>query len=72
MRSQEARARRLAARQGLRLVRARSRTPQDYLYGTYGLIDDETNAWVAHDACQRGYGLTLAEVEAWLAEPAPA
>jgi hypothetical protein len=62
----ENRLRRVAARQGLALRKTRRRDPRAYDYGTYMLVDVETNAVVASDATGHGYGLTLEEVAAWL------
>jgi hypothetical protein len=65
----ENRVRRMAQRQGLALVKSRHRDPWATNYGTYGLIDPDTDAWVAHSG-RSGYGMELDEVEAWLTEPA--
>jgi hypothetical protein len=60
----ENRLRRMAERQGLRLVKSRRRDPRAIGYGTYGLIDGR-NRLVLGDR-QNGYGYTLDEVETWL------
>lgn len=65
-RAHEARVRRAAKRQGLQLVKSRCRVPEAFVFGTYGLIDPARNAWVAHRGGD-GYGMSLDEVEAWLA-----
>jgi hypothetical protein len=66
-RGREQRLRRAAKRQGVALVKAKTRSPDHPSYGTYGLIDPARNAWVAAD-WNNGYGLTLDEVEAWLSD----
>jgi hypothetical protein len=66
----ENRLRRMAERQGYQLVKSRRRDPRAWDYGTWGIIDPFTNAWVLHDfATGRGYGLDLDEIEAWLTRP---
>jgi hypothetical protein len=66
-RSYETRLRRAADRQGLRLQRSRLRDPRSYGYGTYQLIDVDTNGIVYADwALQRGFGLDLADVAHYL------
>ena len=62
----EAFVRREAKRQGLKLVKSRTRTTRAYEYGTYGLIDPSINAWVLTDPAGRGYGYSLTEVLDWL------
>jgi hypothetical protein len=47
---EENRLRRVAARQGLRLVKSRRRDPRTSDYGTYMLLDAETNAVVQGEA----------------------
>lgn len=61
----ENRLRRVAKRQGLELKKTRRRDSRAYDYGTYALIDPNTNALVAGDI-NSGYGLSLHEVEAAL------
>ena len=63
----ENRLRNMAGRQGLRLTKARRRDPQALDYGTYMLIDANTNALVAW-GLQSGYGMTLDEIETCLKE----
>lgn len=58
----ESRLRSEAQRQGLRLQKCRSRNPENWLYGTYHLVDASTNAIVA-SGTQNGFGLTLDDVE---------
>jgi hypothetical protein len=61
----ENRLRRMAERQGLRLIKARRRDPRAYDYGTYGLLDAYTNNVVA---CGRPepYGMSRDEIEKYL------
>ncbi len=59
--------RRMAERQGLKLMKSRRRDPRAYDFGTYMLVDPYTNSLVAGDT-NRGYGLSLDEVEEWLTE----
>lgn len=60
--TQENRLRRLARRQGLHLVKSRSRTPELPGYGCF-LIANEDNVLVAHDTWR-----TLDEVEHYLVD----
>jgi hypothetical protein len=62
----ENRLRRAAERQGLRLEKSRRRDSHALGYGTYQLVDANTNALVAHGlpSTRAGaYGLTLDDVE---------
>ena len=63
----ENRLRRAAQRQGLTLAKSRRRDPRATDYGTYMLVDQQTNAVVAH-GMQLGYGLNLDEIESALNE----
>jgi hypothetical protein len=63
-RSIEQRLRRMADRQGLALQRSRRRDPHALGFGTYQLVNERGRV-VAGDR-QRGYGLTLDQVEAFL------
>jgi hypothetical protein len=58
----ENRLRRVAERQGLRLVKSRRRDPRAIDYGTFGLVDPATNTLVAGSA-STGYGLSLDDIE---------
>jgi hypothetical protein len=60
-RAREARLRRLAARQGLRLQKSRSRTPEHHHWQQYWLVDAERNLLMSPEV-----GLNLEEVERWL------
>ena len=64
----ERRVRRMAARQGLTVQKSHLRDPRAIGYGTWQLVDG-TGAVVAAGDPQRGYGLTLAEVEHRLTRP---
>jgi len=70
-RNHEARVRRAAARLGLVLVRSRSRSPEDPTYHSYALADPDLGAWV-FEGTRQGFGLTLDQIEARLAELAVA
>jgi hypothetical protein len=62
---QENRLRRMAERQGYRLVKSRRRDPRAIDYGTYWIVDPKTNAIVAGGGpSQRG--MNLDDIEAWL------
>ena len=63
--ARENRLRNMAARRGLRLVKAPRRDPYALEFGTYGLIHAATSAWVLADK-DHGYGCDLDEIEAWL------
>jgi hypothetical protein len=65
----ENRLRNMAARQGLRLTKTRRRDPRALDYGTYMLVDANTDALVAW-GLQSGYGMTLDEIETCLKEGA--
>jgi len=58
--------RRMAARQGLALMKSRRRDPRAVDFGTYMLVDPDTNAVVAAGSDGHGYGLTLDDIEEWL------
>ncbi len=62
--ARESRLRRQARRQGLRLVKSRSRDPRAFDYGRYRLIDPERNFLIAGHPL----ALSLDEVETELAE----
>jgi hypothetical protein len=64
--AREARLRRSAERQGLRLVKSRSRTPSDVGYGCYRLLDAVTSGPIAADL--HPAGMSLDQVDAALAE----
>lgn len=64
----EARLRRLAQRQGIKLVRSRRRDPQAADFGRYALVDPETNRAIAGE---QSSAMTLDDVEAWLSSARP-
>ena len=66
----ENRLRRMAERQGLRVIKSRRRDPRALDFGTYGLVDVRTNTLEAGDV-NSGYGLTLDQVEAALTSDRP-
>jgi hypothetical protein len=59
--SLENRLRRAARRQGLRLEKSRVRDPRATEWGTYHLVDTQTNTLAAY-GYQSGYGLGLDDV----------
>lgn len=63
----ENRLRRMAERQGLRLVKSRRRDPRALGYGTYMLVDANTKVIVA-SGLSDGYGLDLDTIEEELTE----
>jgi hypothetical protein len=63
----ENRLRRKASRMGLAVEKSRRRDPQATDYGSYMIVDTNTNAVVAL-GLQSGYGLSLDQVEAALSE----
>lgn len=68
----ENKVRRMAARQGLRLMKSRRRDPNAWDYGTYMLVDLPTNIVVFADwSVGQGFGLDLDEVATFLLEQVP-
>ncbi len=66
----ENRLRRAADRQGLRLMKSRSRDPNAIDYGLYGLVDIQTNGIVNPPIAGRwACSWTLEEVEEYLNRP---
>jgi hypothetical protein len=65
--SREARLRRMANRQGYRLIKSRRRDPRALGYGGYMIVDASANAVVAGEL-DSPRALNLDEVEAWLTE----
>ena len=66
----ENRLRRAADRQGLRLMKSRSRDPQAVDFGLYGLVDVQTNGMVNPAIAGRwSCSWSLDEVEEYLNEP---
>jgi len=63
--SHEARLRRMAVRQGLRLQKSRRRDPRALGYGGYVITDPATDSVVAGEL-NGPRSLSLAEAEAWL------
>lgn len=64
------RLRRMASRQGLRLVKNPRRDPRAIDYGSYMLVDPNTNACVADFGWDHpSIGNHLDEVERYLSEP---
>ncbi len=66
----ENRIRRASERQGFRLEKSRSRDERSIDYGTYQLVDNQTNTVVSH-GLPGGYGLDLADVGEFLFEDVP-
>lgn len=65
----ENRLRRAAERQGLRLLKSRRRDPRAIEYGTYMLVDADTNGVAWSGDHENGYGLDLDDVEDYLNRP---
>ena len=65
--AREARIRRAAARVGLTLERAKTRTEYHHEFGTYQLLETGTGRVVA-SSLQYGFGLSLDEAGQWLEE----
>jgi hypothetical protein len=65
----ENRLRRMAERQGLKVIKSRRRDPHAIGYGTYWIVDPTINGTVAGDS---NVGLSLAEVEDHLMRREPA
>lgn len=63
----EARLRRVAARQGMQLMKCRSRDPRAVGYGTYQLVDTMNNT-VRCFGLLAGFGMTLDDVAESLGE----
>ena len=63
--TREARLRRMAKRQRLKLCRSRLRDVYAHGYGTYHLVDARTGE-VVHSGDEDGYGLSLDEIEHYL------
>ncbi len=65
--ARENRLRQMAARQRMQLQKSRRRDPNAWDYGTYQLVDTDTNTVVAQDsAIGHGFGLSLDQIEARL------
>lgn len=64
-RSYEARLRRAVQRQGYSLHRSRRRDPRATDYGTYMIVNPETNTVEAY-GLSNGYGLDLEDVARWI------
>lgn len=67
----ENRLRRVADRQGLRLMKSRRRDPHATDFGTYMLVNVQTGGVDAADwgSFTKEYGLDLDDIEEWLSEP---
>ena len=63
----ENRLRRVAARQGLKLMKSPRRDVRATDYGTYQLVDQSTNTLVSY-GLQSGFGLSLEEIAEQLSE----
>jgi hypothetical protein len=67
----ENRLRRIAHRQGLRLLKSRARDRRDITFEGYQLVEEIEGGGAGHlvfgkGNMGRGYAATLAEIEAWL------
>jgi hypothetical protein len=65
----EARLRRIAERQGLRLQKSRRRDPLALDYDSYQVIDPRSNMVVFGELAGHGFGATLDAIEAYLNKP---
>ncbi len=65
----EARLRRMAERQGLRLQKSRRRDPLALDYNGYQLIDPRSNALVFGERAGDGFGASLDDIEVYLKRP---
>lgn len=66
---QENRVRRMADRQGYRLMRSRARDPRDLTYGGYQLINLESGGCdFGWGNAGRGYAASLEDIEAYLTD----
>jgi hypothetical protein len=68
----ENRLRRMAYRQGLRLVKSRRRDPRALDYGSYALFDAETGQALPGAVLGARLRFTLDDVETYLTTPVPA
>ena len=63
----ENRLRRMADRQGYRLLKSRARDPRDITFGGYKFVDLEAGGCVfGFGNANRGYAASLDEIETWL------
>jgi hypothetical protein len=63
----ESRIRRMADRQGYKLMRSRARDPRDITYGGYHLVDHQVGGVAfGYGNANRDYAASLDDVEAWL------
>lgn len=67
----ENRARRAVARRGYRLEKRRRRDERAWDYGTYQIVDPFTDTVVLADRTTGQYGLSIDDVEKWLAGDTP-
>lgn len=65
-RARESCLRRKAASQGLKLIKSRSRTPECIDFGTYGIVENESNYLVHGGWYRSAYGASLDDVEQYL------
>lgn len=66
--TREARLRRVAARQGLQLIKSRARDPRAVTYGTYQICDPQLGLLYSQERRDSGFGLSLDEVAIALGE----
>jgi hypothetical protein len=62
----ENRLRRMAERQGMRLVKSRRRDPNAIDFGTYQLVDDRNCLILGDSQAASGFGIDLKEIEGFL------
>lgn len=66
----ENRLRRMAGRQGMRLVKSRRRDPNALDFGCFALVDHQTNG-INFGAGPFGYDASLNDIETYLLSPDP-
>ena len=66
---EESRLRRVADRQGYRLIKTRRRDPNAFDYGLYALIDPQHGGTIHPHFVNSPYALTLDEVREYLNQP---
>ncbi|MGR3493330.1 MAG: hypothetical protein ACU0DW_14865 [Shimia sp.] len=63
----EAKARRLVAEEGYRLIKSRTRDPEAIGYGLFAIIDPDTGGAMNAPLVNRPYSMTVDDVLEWVA-----